>query len=506
MIPQVPSFRVTPQEAAQEILRRRSARQHNLEFAQYVDPTYVENRFYRHLNATLDKVMSGDIKRLMIFAPPQHGKSRTCTEIFPAHWIGENPNLPVAIVSYGATPAQKFSTSSRDIIESPEYRRLYGDLSPIGVPIKIREDSRAKGLMRLTHPYKGALWAGGIGGPITSHGFGGILLDDPFKDWKQAHSMTYRETVYQYYRGTLMTRLWENGWVIIIMTRWHPDDIAGRLISEEPDDWTVIRYPAIAETQEERDTNNEMIGLPIGEADPIGRDAGEPLSPERFSIDGLEEKKRNVGPRAWGNEYQGAPRLAEGDTFKRDWFDYVAKVPLSARRIRYIDKAGTQDGGAYTALVLIAEHQGLFYVEDVVRGQWSANQREEIIHKTIKADTMRYDSKYVAWIEQEPGSGGKESAEYTIKKNAGYRIKADRPTGDKDTRLMPFADQAEADNVRLVSASWNSAWLEEITAIPNGTYRDQSDATAGAFNKLVVKKKSTRMVGSKGLYSSRKKH
>lgn len=152
----------------------------------------------------------------------------------------------------------------------------------------------------------------------------------------------------------------------------------------------------------------------------------------------------------------------------------------------------------------MAEHQGQFYIEDVVRGQWSANAREKIIQQTIQRDSQLYGSQYVAWIEQEPGSGGKESAEYTIRNNAGYRIKADRPTGDKDVRLMPFADQAEAGNVLIVSASWNSAWLEEMTSIPNSTYRDQSDATAGAFNKLVNRKSSAKMLKAKGLYASRR--
>jgi len=499
------SLNISPQEAAQEYLRRQGARGSSLAFAQYVDPTYQVNAFYEHLNETLDKVISGEIKKLMVFAPPQHGKSRTISEIFPARWLGVYPNLPTAIVSYVATPAQKFSAQARDIIESPEYGRLYGELSNSDMPIRLREDSRAKNLWRLGYPLKGALWAGGIGGPITSHGFGLIIIDDPFKGWKEARSLTIRNSVYEYYRHTLMTRLWEGGRQIIVMTRWDPDDLAGRLISEEGDEWTIIRYPAIAETQEERDANNELIGLPAGLADPLGREAGEALSPERFSEDGLRDKKKSVGIRAWNHEYQGAPRMAEGDRIKREWFDYVDRVPSGARYVRYIDKAGTEGGnGAYTAMVLMAEHQRTFYVVDVVRGRWSANQREKHIQETIQQDTHLYGSKYVCYIEQEPGSGGKESAEYTIKKNAGYRIKADRPTGDKDTRLMPFADQAEAKNVKLVFGLWNHAWLEEMTSIPNGAYRDQADATAGAFNKLTLKKSSTRVATSKGLYSSRR--
>lgn len=492
-------------EAALELHRRRQARQSSLAFAQYVDPTYLANAFYRDLNNKLDLVLKGDIKRLMIFAPPQHGKSRTISETFPARWIGENPDLPVAIVSYGALLAQTFSTRVRDIVEGAEFPRLYGDLSDRGERLSTREDMRAKGMWRLNYPYRGGLWAGGVGGPIGGIGFGLIIIDDPYKSWKDAHSETVRQSVYEYYRGTMMTRLWEDGRVIIVTTRWHQNDLPGQLLSMEGDEWTVVRYPAIAETQDVRDTNDAFLGLPTGQPDPLGREAGEPLSPERFSIEGLEKKEADVGPRAWAAEYQGVPRPAEGDMIKRSWFEYVSSVPRQARRIRYWDKAGTSGAGAYTCGVLMAEHEKVFYVEDVVRGQWSSNEREKIISQTLQRDKQAYGHKVVTYIEQEPGSGGKESAEYTIKNNAGYRIKADRPSGDKDTRLQPFADQAEAKNVRLLIASWNHAYLEELTAIPNSTYRDQGDATAGAFNKLTLKKDTARMVGVAGLYPSRRR-
>lgn len=491
------------QEAREELERREKARSSSLAFAQYVDPTYTENAFYQDLNAKLDLVLSGEIKRLMIFAPPQHGKSRTISETFPARWIGENPDIPCAIVSYGAFLAQNFSTRVRDIVEGSEFPKLYGELSNRGQRLTTRDDMRAKGMWRLSYPFRGGLWAGGVGGPIGGIGFGLIIIDDPYKSWKDAHSDTVREAVYQYYRGTMMTRLWQDGRVIIVTTRWHENDLPGRLLSEEPDEWAVVRYPALAESQKVRDTNNEFIGLPIGEPDPLGREEGEPLSPERFNKEGLEEKESDVGPRAWAAEYQGVPRPAEGDMIKRHWFEFVSRVPKEAKRVRYWDKAGSEGAGAFTAGVLVAEHEQTFYIEDVVRGQWSSNEREKIIHQTIVRDTQMYGNKVITYIEQEPGSGGKESAEYTIKNNAGYRIKKDLPSGDKDTRLQPFADQAEGGNVKILTALWNNIWLNELTAIPNSTYRDQGDATAGAFNKLAIKKAGGKPFKSRGLYASR---
>lgn len=483
------------------------ARTSSIEFAQYVDPSYKINPFYEDLNHHLDLVLSGEIKRLMVFAPPQHGKSRTISETFPARWLGTYPDLPVAIVSYVAVPAQKFSTSVRDIVEGAEFARLYGELSHNGLPMTTRDDSRAKNFWRLNQPYRGGLWAGGIGGPVTSHGFGLIIIDDPFKGWAESQSLTIRQGVYDYYRHTLMTRLWEDGRIILVMTRWNQDDLAGRLMSEEPNEWVVIRYPAIAETQKERDLNNAYLGLPIGQPDPLGREPGEPLSPLRFSIVGLREKETQVGARGWSTEYQGVPRPAEGDRFKRSWFKTVEKVPVIGQRVRYWDKAGTEGGqGAFTCGLLMCHADGKYYIEDVVRGRWSAGEREAIIRNTIVADAQKYGLTGVrTYIEQEPGSGGKESAEYTIRNNAGFVIQADRPSGDKDTRMEPFAVQAEALNVVLVVAHWNSAWLEEITAIPNSKYRDQGDAASGAFNKLTLRDGGASVGKMTGLYPSRRK-
>jgi predicted phage terminase large subunit-like protein len=163
----------------------------------------------------------------------------------------------------------------------------------------------------------------------------------------------------------------------------------------------------------------------------------------------------------------------------------VSEVPFHAKRIRYWDKGGTDNAGAYTAGVLMAYYEGILYVEDVVREQMSAGRREKVIRQTAELDAQHYGKSGVhVYVEQEPGSGGKESAENTIRNLAGFVVYADRPTGNKDTRMEPFAAQAEAGNVRLKRGHWNQAFIEEAVTVPNSTYRDQIDAASGAVNRL----------------------
>lgn len=171
--------------------------------------------------------------------------------------------------------------------------------------------------------------------------------------------------------------------------------------------------------------------------------------------------------------------------FRREWFSTVATVPRCRDYVRYWDKAGTADGGAYTAGVLMGESGGTFYVLDVIMGQWEAAERERVISDTLATDRATYGAM-TTYIEQEPGSGGKESAENTIRNNAGYTIVADRPTGDKATRAEPLAAQAGIGNVKLLAAGWNARYLEIMTAFPKGAVKDPVDASAGAFAHLIA--------------------
>lgn len=185
-------------------------------------------------------------------------------------------------------------------------------------------------------------------------------------------------------------------------------------------------------------------------------------------------------------------RDEKGTMFKREWFEIVDQLPDGCRLVRYWDKAGTQDAGAHTAGVLLAEHRQkdesgkiakAWYICDLVMGQWGSVQREAIIKQTAVADAAKW-GYVVTGVEQEPGSGGKESAEATIRNNAGYTFFADRPTGEKALRAEPVASQASIGNVKMLSASWNGRMLEILTAFPFGI-KDPVDALSGAFKRLL---------------------
>ena len=453
---------------------REGARRALIGFTQWTYSLYVADPAHYLIAEHLERVLRGEIKRLMVFSPPQHGKSELISVRFPAFWLAERPDDPVILASYAASLAERHSGEARATVESAEYHALWPEIAT-------RKNSRSKQLWRVAE-HRGGMLAVGVGGPITGHGAQLGIIDDPFENWRQAQSLTKRNHVWDWWRGTFRTRIWEDGAIILVMTRWHEDDLAGRLLSEQGDEWTVLRLPALAETQEERDKNNELLGLPSGLPDPLEREPGAALCPQRFSRAALLEIKRDVGSMVWYAEYQGTPRAPEGNKFKRHWFagKIVDAVPAAANRVRYWDKAGTKDGGDYTVGALLAEHEGRYFVEDIVRGQWSDYERDKVIRQTAETDGL----KPVIWLEQEGGSGGKDSANATIRMLAGFNVHADRPTGDKVVRAGPFAAQCEAGNVYLKRAAWNAQYIAELCAFPNGVNDDQVDASSGGFNKL----------------------
>ena len=427
------------------------------------------------IGSYLDRVLKGKIHRLMIFAPPQHGKSELASVRFPAYWLGHRPDDPVILTSYAASLATTFSRRVRSLVESQDYRQVFP-------AVTTDEEHRTVEHWTLKD-YRGALLAQGVGGGITGHGAALGIIDDPFKDWEQAYSPAHRESVWDWYRNVFRTRVWENGAIIIIMTRWHEDDLCGRLLRVQPDRWTVLRLPAIAEERPERIAANKLLSQRPAAPDPLGRAPGEALAPRRFSRETLLDIKRDVGTIGWYAEYQGVPRPPEGNMFKRQWFQIISTAPKGLQVVRYWDKAGTHGGGARTAGVKIGmDEKGRVFVLDAIVGQWSAMEREQLMRQTAELD----GPDVTIWTEQEGGSGGKESAQATVRHLVGFDVHTEPVTGTKEVRARPFAAQCEAGNVKLVRAPWNAEYIEELVGFPTGRYADQVDASAGAFNKLAA--------------------
>lgn len=468
-------------------------------FCQLVYPHYYVDPFHQQIHEYLTAVMRRDINRLIVSAPPQTGKSTDISSIFPAFWVGQFPDDPMLLISYAQDKATEYSDAARNIVESDIYSLIFPK-------IKTRMDSRAKHRWNVLN-HAGRMYAAGFSGQITGRGAKLALIDDPLKGWEDAMSQNFKDKQWQDWKTVIRPRVWEGGAIIIIMTRWAEDDLAGRLLnSSGAADWTLLRYTALAETQQERDQNNQRLHLPAGLPDPLGREPGERLT--RYSQAYWEQLRRDVGGAEsleWAGLYLGVPRPYEGQWIKRSWFiDKIVEqveVPPGGEHIRYWDKAGTEDGGARTAGVLMTKVGDDYYIEDVICGQWSPYERNKIIKDTAKLDAGRYVvpdprnprrpiselegwNEVTIWVEQEPGSGGKESADISITDLSGFPVQSDPPHTNKDARLMPFATQLQAGHVYLVQANWNETYIDELTAVPKGIFRDIADASAGAFNKV----------------------
>jgi len=218
---------------------------------------------------------------------------------------------------------------------------------------------------------------------------------------------------------------------------------------------------------------------------------GEALCPDRYDEAALAERKVILG-RSYSALYQQTPTPREGDLFKWDWFKEIIEPPVCTERVRYWDTAGTQNAGDYTAGVLISKtSEGIFTIEDVVRGQWSPARRDEMIRATADQDAAKYGHYGVhIWLEHEAGVAGAERTRSTIQRLSGYRAQAERVTGSKTLRAEPLAAQAEAGNVRILKRGWTSSFLTELCDFPASKNDDQVDAASGAFNKLAEQKRN----------------
>jgi len=420
----------------------------------HTTPQFTWNwQYLEFIRKHLNRVTEGKNKRLMLFLPPRHGKSEMVTVRFPAWMLEKDPTRRFIVGSYNQTLANKFSRKTRRIA--------------IERGVQLAQDRTAVDDWETTQG--GGLRSIGVGGGITGHGANLIIIDDPVKNREEAGSQVYRDKVYDWYTDDLYTRLEPGGSIILIMTRWHEDDLAGRILnSEDGDNWDIVNLPAIAE-----------------EDDQLGREIGEALCPERYNLNELR-KIRTVLGRSWWALYQQRPQEQEGEMFKRSWFEMVKEIPEVMTRVRYWDKAATEDGGDYTVGTLMGydDTTGLFYIEDVVRGQWATTKRDAEIKKTAMQDYKRYNGTVKTWWEEEPGSSGKDASAAMYRLLLGYSCEHDKVTGSKEVRAEPFSAQCGAGNVKYLKGNWFDNWIDELATFPNGTKDDQVDSASGAFNKL----------------------
>lgn len=435
----------------------------------------VDNWHIKYLCDELQIVAERVFKRepklydLIINMPPSSSKTSIVNIYFPLWcWINDF-TLQFINISYSHQLSTAISEKCRDIMRSDKFQTYFYD-------IKIKEDSDTKQYFRIQKGKEigGFRYATGTGGTIGGiHGHF-INLDDPLNPTDSLSDVMVRNSN-EWLDNVLYSRKVDNkvSVVILVMQRLHENDITGYMLSKNADNIKHICLPA--------EIDDKNLPTPIELKKYYKNNL---LDEKRLSREILEQKRTEMGDYAYAMQYLQTIAPKSGGFFDVSKLLVINNIDEKefVRVVRYWDKAGTHQAGCYTVGVKMAMLKNRTYaVLDVVRGQWEASEREKIIRQVAELDGQQV----TVFVEQEPGSGGKESAESTIRNLAGYRCYADRPSGDKISRADTLAVQLNAGNVSMLRAEWNTEFRRELEFFPYGKFKDQVDATSGAFNMLV---------------------
>lgn len=414
----------------------------------------------------LEAITAGELNRLLINIPPGTMKSTLVSVFWPAWEWGPKGMAHVRFI--GASHEQGLATRDtlkmRRLVTSEWYQERW--------PTVLTGDQNQKTYYE--NDSTGFRQACAVAS-MTGRRGDRVAWDDPHSV-EAALSPKVRETALRVFQETLPTRLNnpDKSAIVIVMQRLHENDVSGFILDG---DYGYDHLCLPMEFERER-----RCVTSIGWQDPRTEE-GELLFPARFSRETVDRDKKVMGAMAVAGQFQQRPAPRGGGFFEWQKVEVVEIAPKLLAVVRFWDKAGTEGGGAYTAGVKMGlGEDGAYYILHVERGQYGTANREKTIKATAQADGVSVK----IWIEQEPGSGGKESAEATIRNLSGYTVKAERPTGDKALRAEPLAVQVEAGNVKIVRGAWNQAFIDEMKTFPVGKYKDQIDAAGGALNKLAV--------------------
>ena len=449
-------------KAKAELALRFLTRKRLLPFVERFNPDYSAGWVHKDICRRLEKfsqdVVDQKSPRLMLFMPPRHGKSTLASVAFPAWHLGRNPQHEFISCSYSGSLAMGFSRKVRQLLREPTYKTAF----------QTRLDPDSQSAEAWLTSSGGGYVAAGVGGGITGKGAHILLIDDPVKNREDAESQNNRDGSWDWYTSTAYTRLAPGGGVLVILTRWHDDDLAGRLLKasgEGGDDWEVIRYPAIAEEDEEF------------------RDAGEALHPERYGVDALTRIQKAVGPRDWSALYQQNPVADDGDYFTRDMIRYFDPEEIDLDAMRYYaawDLAiGKRDRNDYSVGMVIGvnEYDQLF-VMDVVRGRFDGFELVEQIldlYETWRPSIIGIEKGHIEmalgpFLEKRVRERGLYEAYFK-----------DLKTGrrDKEARARAIQGRMQQGMVYLPRDElFTGPLVAELLRFPNGVHDDQVDALA----------------------------
>jgi|TARA_Y100000310_G_scaffold345711_1_gene468669 predicted phage terminase large subunit-like protein len=426
-----------------------------------------------HLKAIcnhLEAVSRREIKNLIINVPPRHMKSLAVSVFWPCwSWI-TNPSSRWLFSSYAQELSTRDSLKCRRILQSQWFTSRWGG------KFRIKSDQNMK--TRFENDKTGYRIATSVSGLVTGEGGDHIICDDPH-NVKQAESNIIREGTLRWWDESMSTRMNDpnTGVKVIVMQRLHEGDLTGHIL-EKNSDYVHLRLPARYEEENKCVTS-------LGFSDPRTVD-GEPLWKEFYGENELSKLENELASEyAIAGQLQQRPSVRGGGLFEVNNFGYVNNVHPTEiiRSVRYWDKGGTEDGAFTGGCLMHKMKNNSFIIEHLVAGLWKATKREEMIKKVAKND----GKKVLIGVEQEPGSGGLESADNTVKNLVGFSVKKDKVTGSKALRAEPYATQVEIGNVYLIKGAWNVDFIKQHELFPMGLRKDFVDCASGAFNMLIGK-------------------
>jgi len=428
-------------------------------------PEYQSPPHLITLAEALESIERGELKRLIVIKPPRHGKSTLISLRFPCWYLGKHPENYIVQAGYAESIALRHSRQARDIFISPEMRRLFPDVRHCPeTPGQEQIIPERQAAHEWGTKQGGSYYAVGVGGGLTGRGYNVGIIDDPIANSEQAESQTYREKAWDWYRTVFLTRAEPGAAIIIVMTRWHHDDLVGRLLrlsEKDPtaDKWKVLHFPAINAN-------------------------GEALWSERYPLEVLERIRAGQtdnpdepgrGSRAFESLYQGNPTIAEGNIIKREWWRYYRERPTFSRIVHSWDIAAKDKvQNNYSVCTVWGEAQNGYYLLDVWRGKVEFPELKRVAISLYDRDTP------VVVLVEDTSNGIALNQE--LQRNTRIPVLPVQAKGSKESRVNAISPTIEAGKVFLPeSASWLYDYMEELSAFPGGANDDMCDSTSQAL-------------------------
>ncbi len=421
-------------------------------YAALVFPGYKLFKHHSLLVDRLEAVADGKITRLMVSMPPRMGKSLTCSELLPPWFLGRNPSKSVICASYSQEFVEGFGRKVRNFVADSRTSAVFPEL-------KLSDDSTS--MKRFDTTAGGSYYAVGRGGSATGRGGDLIICDDPLKDADESRSEIVRKQLHEWFSSVLYTRKQPNTAIIIISTRWHFDDLTGWLLKEHPEErWNVLNLAAIADTDEG------------------WRKEGEPLWPERFPLEEMEQTKRMLGMYAWSALYQQRPVPEEGAIFKTEWWKRWSELPKLTRVIVSADTAfQTGKSSDYSVFTAWGEAQTGFYLLDLWRGRVEFPQ--------LKRELITFAARWKASKILVENAASGQSLFQELKQGTKlpvFPIKVDK---DKVSRAHAASPLVEAGRVFIPGrAPWLPEFFDEMATFPAGAHDDIVDSVTQGLNYM----------------------